>query len=169
ALALVLALGCDAEPRAGAQDRARVVLRATSPAGVPLHPAERAPEVSGRIADGAEVEVLRWAGDRRWLEVRAIDGTRGWSTARYGAPEGTPAAPLDPWSSREACLAALEGAPSRDPARARLASWNLRWFPDGSSGGSSDTPTDVEWAACVLATPRADVVALQEIVLSERA
>ncbi len=171
ALASLLALvACEGPPppSAGAQDRERVVLSATSPAGVPLHPAERSSELSGRIPDGAEVEVLRWSSDRRWLEVRAIDGARGWITARYVAAEGTRPSPPDPWSSRQACLAALRAAPARQPGRARFVSWNLRWFPDGSTGGPSATPTDVEWAACILATLRADVVALQEIVLSER-
>lgn len=167
-LAVALA-ACDAPPpSAGAQDRERVVLSATSPAGVPVHPTERSPQLSARIPGGAEVDVVRWSADRRWLEVRAIDGTRGWITARYVAPPGTRPRPLDAWSSREACLAALRSVPPRDPARARLASWNLRWFPDGSTGGPSATPTDVEWAACILATLRADVVALQEIVLSDR-
>jgi endonuclease/exonuclease/phosphatase family metal-dependent hydrolase len=166
--ALLVACDVPEPPHAGAQERERVVLRATSPAGVPLHPDERSSAVSGRIADGTEVEVVRWAEDRRWLEVRAIDGTRGWITARYVAPQGTAARGPDPWSSREACLAALASVPRRDPARVRLASWNLRWFPDGSSGGPSATPTDVDWAACILATLRVDAIALQEIQLHAR-
>ncbi len=168
ALAAVLCAGCGEDhARAGAQDRERVVLRATSPAGVPLHSGERTSDVSDRLPDGSEVEVLRWSADGRWLEVRAIDGARGWITARYVAPDGTRAT-LDPWSSREACLASIRERPPRDPSRARVVSWNLRWFPDGSSGGPSATPSDVEWIACLLTSLRADAVALQEIVLHER-
>lgn len=45
---------------------------------------------------------------------------------------------------------------------ARFASWNLRWFPDGTPG-SSEPGTDVAWVACVLSWLDADVVALQEM------
>lgn len=167
ALVVLWALGCDAlPPSAGAQER--VVLRATNPAGVPLHPEAESSALSGRIPDRTRVEVVRWSSDRRWLEVRAIDGTRGWVTARYVAPDGTQPGRLDPWSSRQACLAALRGVAPRDRGRARIASWNLRWFPDGSSGGPSGNATDIEWVACSIATMRADVVALQEIRLNDR-
>ncbi len=161
---------------AGAQDAERVVVHATNPAGVPLHPEERSRALSGRLADGAEVVVVRWADDRGWLEVRASDGTQGWISARYTRPPPTtrpttttvtPGSP-DPWASRESCLAALAALPSRDAGRVRIASWNLRWFPDGSSNGPSETPTDVEWAACILASLRVDAVALQEIQLHDR-
>lgn len=168
-LALFLA-ACDgggSEP-ARAQVAERVVLTATHPAGVPLHPAERSRELSGRLPDGAEVEVLRRGGGG-WLEVRSPDGARGWIVARYVGRQERPRAAPDPWSSRQACLALLDGRAPRDPSRARLASWNLRWFPDGSSGGRpSETPTDLEWVACLVATLRADALAVQELVLHER-
>ncbi|MCZ7679261.1 MAG: endonuclease/exonuclease/phosphatase family protein [Sandaracinaceae bacterium] len=112
--------------------------------------------------------MLRRSSDRRWLEVRAIDGARGWITARYVAPEGDAAEPARSVVVEAGLPRRARGAPARQPGRARFVSWNLRWFPDGSTGGPSATPTDVEWAACILATLRADVVALQEIVLSER-
>jgi endonuclease/exonuclease/phosphatase family metal-dependent hydrolase len=165
---LVLACeGAGSDP-ARAQDAERVILSATSPAGVPLHPSEQSRQLSGRLPDGAEVEVLR-RGDRGWLEVRSESGTRGWIAARYvGSQERESAPPPDAWSSRAACLARLDERAPREPARARLASWNLRWFPDGSSGGPSDTPTDLEWVACLVATLRVDALAVQEIVLHER-
>lgn len=167
-LALLLA-ACDGRSEAArAQDAERVILTAASPAGVPLHPAERSPELSGRLPDGAEVEVLG-RGESGWLEVRSADGARGWITPRYvGSRERERAGPPSAWSSRQACLARLGERAPRDGSRARLATWNLRWFPDGSSGGPSDTPTDLEWVACLVATLRADALAVQEFVLHER-
>lgn len=172
AIFLVALAACDSTgPAAVAQEPTeRVVLQARHPLGVPLHPAERSRSLSGRMADGVEVEVVRWASDRRWLEVRGADGARGWITARYlaSAAEAERRRPPDAWSSREACLALLEHVPRRETNRARLASWNLRWFPDGSTGGRSETPTDIEWVACLIATMRVDAVAVQEIVLHAR-
>lgn len=158
-------LGAQDEPGEAAEER--VVLRARHRAGVPLHPAERSRALSGRLPDRTEVRVLRWSEDRGWLEVESGE-TRGWISARYVGEAGLEPRPDDPWASREACLRALgEGAP-RDPARARLASWNLRWFPDGSVGGRSATPTDIEWVACLVAAMRIDALSVQEIVLHSR-
>lgn len=72
-----------------------------------------------------------------------------------------------PWTSREAC----ESAPATviPPGRARIATWNVRWFPDGRPGGHDPArTTDVEWLACAIARLGASVVALQEILLHER-
>ena len=156
-----------AVPDAAAQRGAgeRVVLRAENESGVPVHPSEHGRELSGRIPDATRVSVVRWGAGRRWLEVRAPDGASGWISARYVAPE-VPSEPTGPWASPAACRAAL--IPSRPTDRVRLASWNLRWFPDGSSGGPSAHPTDVRWAACAIASLGADAVALQEILLHER-
>src|SRR5690606_17598460 len=110
-----------------------VVLSAQNPAGVPLHPAERSRELSGRGADGARVEVLRWGEERRWLEVRTHDGTRGWITARYLSQRPAIAPDVSPWASAQACADATRLP--REAGRVRIATWNLRWFPDGSSGG----------------------------------
>lgn len=172
-----MALGCDEGGGAAAQDRAepageRVVLRATHPLGVPLHPGERDRHLSGRLPDGTEVEVVRWGEERRWLEVRAEDGTRGWIVRRYVAPSGgraeVPGGRSSPWASAEACRAAVAEGVERPAERARIASWNLRWFPDGSSHGPSDQPTDVDWMACAMASLGADVIAVQEVMLHPR-
>ena len=168
-LAMLLA-ACDGggSEAARAQHAERVILTATKAAGVPLHPSERSQELSGRLPDGTEVEVLR-RGESGWLEVRSADGARGWITPRYVEGQARErVAPLDAWTSREACLARLGERAPRDHSRARLATWNLRWFPDGSSSGSSETPTDLEWVACLVATLRVDALAVQEIVLHER-
>ncbi|HJL20057.1 MAG TPA: endonuclease/exonuclease/phosphatase family protein, partial [Sandaracinaceae bacterium LLY-WYZ-13_1] len=98
-------------------------------------------------------------------------GTSGAGTSGGGASSaGTSAAGARgaAWRTPRACREALAGGVERPDGRARVASWNLRWFPDGSSHGPSEQPTDVEWAACVLAALRVDVVALQEILLHAR-
>lgn len=56
----------------------------------------------------------------------------------------------------------------RAAKRARFASWNLRWFPDGSPG-NAEPGTDVAWLACVLAWLDADVLALQEVKQTPKA
>ena len=75
--------------------------------------------------------------------------------------------PPNPWVSPAQCEALLaSGARAlRQPGRARLATWNVRWFPDGIAGRSA-TPeqgTDLHWLACVIAWLDVDVLALQEV------
>ena len=151
--------GEDPEPRG----EERVTLHASHPGGVPLHPAERAREMSGRLPDGARVRVLRWGHARRWLEVRSDDGIRGWVSGRYlsGEPAATSA-----WRSARACRGITR--PALRPGRARIASWNLRWFPDGSGDGPGDRATDVGWMACAIAALGSGVVAVQEVMLHAR-
>jgi len=162
---VVLALSaCDA---VAAQEH--VTLRATHPDGVPLHPSEGSRRMSGRLPDGLVVSVVRWGAGRRWLEVRTPDGTQGWVVARYLARR----APPDPlaavgavWRSEASCLRSPR--PPRPNENPRLASWNLRWFPDGSSHGQSQHPTRVRWVACAIAALNVDLVAVQEVMLHAR-
>ncbi|MGC4065500.1 MAG: endonuclease/exonuclease/phosphatase family protein [Polyangiaceae bacterium] len=53
----------------------------------------------------------------------------------------------------------------RTKGAARLASWNVRWFPDGVAEDtpSSSQRTNVEWLACAIAYLNVDAIALQEI------
>lgn len=68
------------------------------------------------------------------------------------------------WRSRESCEAAVAEQPRRS-SKVRVASWNIRYFPDGGPNDAPDADhqTDVDWAACVLASLQAQVVALQEL------
>ena len=166
-LCVLLALALSACDAAAAQEH--VALHATHPDGVPIHPAEGSREMSGRLPDGARVEVLAWGAGRRWLEVRAPGGRRGWISARYL----TRPAPVDPDSAlapawRSAASCAATPPPARADGPARIASWNLRWFPDGSSHGPSDHPTDLAWMACAMASLSADAIAVQEVMLHAR-
>jgi endonuclease/exonuclease/phosphatase family metal-dependent hydrolase len=73
----------------------------------------------------------------------------------------------DAFHSAEDCSALLRrGARAeRGAGTARIAEWNVHWFPDGGPGTPSSTArkTDVEWMACALAWMNVDVVALAEV------
>jgi endonuclease/exonuclease/phosphatase family metal-dependent hydrolase len=157
--------------------------------GVPLHPEPGSSRVSGRLADGTEVRLLRTSDDGRWYEVRAQQGESGWITRRYVEREknadepslprtGAPklALPTDsPWASAESCRQKLADrkSPARAPGSARIATWNLKWFPDGGPGRrpnpNSDEATDLDWLACAIAWLDVDVLVLQEIKLHAEA
>jgi endonuclease/exonuclease/phosphatase family metal-dependent hydrolase len=92
-----------------------------------------------------------------------------------GSPSGVAPAKsavpgTSPWSSPEACLGALAKRPPRPPRTARLAAWNVRWFPDGGPGrrrqsttGHGAQPTHLEWLACAIAGLDVDVLAFEEL------
>ncbi|MFK7985457.1 MAG: hypothetical protein AB8I08_05460 [Sandaracinaceae bacterium] len=176
ALVAVLLVSCDpsggappdepnVEPPASVET---VTLRARHPDGVPLHAEEHGSGMTGRLPDGATVEVVRWGAGRRWLEVRSADGA-GWITARYVGSQGSSPSPSaaptrsghlpDAWRSRESC------ARTPVPAGTGIATWNLRWFPDGGPNGPGDRATDVTWMACTIASLGVAVVAVQEVML----
>ncbi|MFO0571864.1 MAG: SH3 domain-containing protein [Polyangiaceae bacterium] len=156
----------------------RVRLVAHSGEGVPLHPARGSSEVSGRVPGGIEVEVVSESPDGRWLEIRTQDGRRGFITARYvaGAKDAADA-PLRPapspsaWDSLAGCEAAVRAGERLAKAQhtARIASYNVRWFPDGKPGkGRDGEGTDVAWLACGIAWLDAEAVAVQEFKTNER-
>src|SRR5262245_58720789 len=74
------------------------------------------------------------------------------------SPELSPGA-LDqagesPWTSREACekLVARGVRAHRAAGRARLGTWNIRWFPDGKPGKRVQSAgTDLAWLGCAIA------------------
>lgn len=78
-----------------------------------------------------------------------------------------------PWTSPEACEAALRDGtvPRRARGVARVATWNLRWFPDGTmpGGGGAPKPTNLSWVACAILTLDVDVLAVEEILTHPRA
>ncbi|MCC6898417.1 MAG: hypothetical protein IT377_05550 [Polyangiaceae bacterium] len=170
----------DAAAKSAPPATGKVTLRATNPDGVPLHPAEKSSAVSGRLADGTEVEVLWKSADGRWLEVRAGDGSRGFITRRYLAgaaaepdePRADALSTDSPWSSPAACERALAAGRKleRPAAVARVGSWNVRWFPDGKPGkGSEGNGTNLPWLACIIAWSNVDALAVQEFKTNPRA
>lgn len=165
------------KPDAPAPASERVRLRATNEAGIPLHPSPEDSRVSGRIADGAEADVLETSADGRWLRVRA-GSLEGWITRRYveGADAGTRPAPKPPpasaWTSRADCEKKLATRlRSSNPEVLRIATWNIRWFPDGKPGKGkpAEEGTDVPWLACAIAYLDVEAIALQEIKTNDNA
>ncbi|MEE8409919.1 MAG: hypothetical protein V3T05_09955 [Myxococcota bacterium] len=59
---------------------------------------------------------------------------------------------------------------NRAQFRTRIGTWNLNWFPDGQQKDQAwrGTRTNVGWVACVIAWMDVDLLALQEIKLTER-
>ena len=117
--------------------------------------------------------MLETAPDGRWFRVRSDAGTEGWLVERYLERESTGAQrPSPAWASSAACQAALGTTrPLRRPGVARIGTWNVRWFPDGSPGHGPPKSggTDVGWLACALASLDLDVLAVQEFKSNERA
>lgn len=78
-----------------------------------------------------------------------------------------------PWTSPEACESAVRDGkiPRRARGVARVATWNLRWFPDGTmpGGGGAPKPTNLAWVACAILALDVDVLALEEILTHARA
>jgi endonuclease/exonuclease/phosphatase family metal-dependent hydrolase len=72
------------------------------------------------------------------------------------------------WSSPEACDAALaqRAHQAHEPGAARIATWNIRWFPDGvmPAPDAVKKPTNIPWLACSIAWLDVDVLVVEEIL-----
>jgi endonuclease/exonuclease/phosphatase family metal-dependent hydrolase len=77
-----------------------------------------------------------------------------------------------PWASRAECERVLEGrkSASLQNGPARIGTWNVRYFPDGSaSGEDAARRLDPDWLACSIALLDVDVLAVQEFKSTPRA
>ena len=83
-------------------------------------------------------------------------------------PRPSAAAQDSPFTSAKACDRLLAERPKAARAARGIASWNLHWFPDGSSRGPSDAATDLDWLACTIAMLDVQVLAVQEVLQSPR-
>lgn len=85
----------------------------------------------------------------------------------------TPMAAESPWATPEACEAALGAGKHmrRRAGAARVATWNLHWFPDGvmPDSGARLRPTNLAWLACSIAWLGVDVLAVEEVLTHPRA
>ena len=105
----------------------------------------------------------------------AASGATGSAAPPSSSSESVPfVAPFgSPWDSRDSCLAHVNAQQRlpRAAKTARLASWNIRWFPDGAPGNNNRRarPTDLLWLACAIIWTDLDVLALQEIKGSDHA
>ncbi len=66
------------------------------------------------------------------------------------------------WQSKAACESYFKSRPVKDPIP-RLATWNLRWFPDGTPEVRAKDGVDLEWLSCAIASLELDVIAVQEV------
>lgn len=115
-----------------------------------------------------------------WLEVEFPDGTRGFVTRRYLAsekePGGRSTAAHDgvqdgARSAAAVCARAKERAAPGAPTATRVATFNVRWFPDGIPGKKAPPGggTDLDLLACSIAETGAEVVLVQEFKTNDRA
>lgn len=152
------------EPHAVAPEPGSVVrVRAKSHLGVPLHAAPNTRAVSGRLADGTSVEVVSVDAAERWFEIAyGSPKKRAFVVRRYlDLAAGRDAAvSVAPGSSLAACLTRLARAAPR--SKARVATFNVRWFPDGVPGKKPKLRTDIPWLACEMALAGAEAIAVQE-------
>lgn len=118
---------------------------------------------------------MKKGGRRGWLEPRR---TRlalclavlavGCSSAKRETLDRVTPHDATAWTSRSDCeqLLAERQTSSRPP---RIATWNIRYFPDSIEGEQSDADkaTDVAWAACAIASLDVDILVVQEIKNSD--
>ena len=127
----------------------RIELKAFSNLGVPLHREARSSLV-GRAPDGSKAEILEFNINRHWLRIQLeTNDQTAWIVSRYvrriiegeptpenGEAPGVTEDERQVWTSAEACEQVVNAgrrmAPQQ-PDRLRFVTWNIRWFPDGSS------------------------------------
>lgn len=104
----------------------------------------------------------------RWLwRILAVVAAGAIAAPGAGSrrPDGAPA------SSSPLAVAAGFGGTAEGRGVARIATWNIRWFPDGTYEDATDAhhATDVAWVAREIRDLAAPVVAVQEFKRHERA
>jgi hypothetical protein len=177
ALLLTLSLSIAPDRAFAAAVGDQVELRATHPAGVPLHSAPGGSQRFQRVPGGTVATVIGLERGGSWLELRVPDDRTGWISARYvgrlvaGPPPPDTSAERTVWTSPEGCQRVVGSggrmAPA-DPATLRVGTWNIRWFPRGcpSNRTCPEKTTDLPWLACTMAWMHTDLFALQEILAS---
>ena len=153
----------------------RIRLEATKPSGVPLH-REAKSSMFGRAPTGSEGVVQETANKGRWNKVDLDDGRNAWIIDKYlRAASDSSSSSTNPatsiasdserkvWSSPSECRQVVEAGGRFDTSedQLRIATWNIRWFPEES--------TDLEWLSCALAWLNADIIAVQEITATRGA
>ena len=167
----------------------QVFLHAKKPVGVPLHH-EPSPSYLKHVPNGNTAVIQHISKEGPWLHILLDSGEVHWIHRQYvrvsTAPSTpliaqTPSSPQIPerpkasmgsehavWTSKEQCQAAVQKGLRMVEASSstlRIATWNLRWFPIGTSPDrpvSSVGPTDIDWLICVLQWMQVDIVAIQE-------
>ena len=174
----------------------QVVLQAKKPIGVPLH-REPFPSYLKHVPSGITAVVQRIAQDGHWLSIQLISGEIHWVHKKYVHTTATiqvpivpsiPSAPKSPapsmttlggehevWNSKHECQTAIQKGlrmVEASPAKVRVATWNLRWFPVGTAPDqfqASAEPTDLDWLICAIRWMEVDILAFQESLASPEA
>lgn len=121
-----------------------VVLHARKPVGVPLH-RNPTPSLWKHVPTESPATIHKVDKASQWLYVILDSGEAGWVSPRYvkssaspfSKEEGSANATSDEaavWASPEQCRQVVEAGGRMVPASTstlRLATWNIRWFPDG--------------------------------------
>jgi len=162
-----------------------VVLHARKPVGVPLH---RSPSPSfwKHVPTESRATIQKVDKASKWLYVILDSGEAGWVSPRYvqsssstfSKEEDSAKATSDEaavWASPEQCQQMVETGGRMVPASTstlRLATWNIRWFPDGfPQGERSDVAekTDLAWLVCTIVWMQVDILAVQESLATPEA
>jgi exonuclease III len=151
----------------------QVELDAKKPIGVPLHRLPQ-PSLFSRVEDETVATVIGLDSNRHWINIELPNERRGWIVERYVARVlSEPQVPeVDPtrddvfavWSSARQCEAVVRAGrqlPRTEDDAIRLATWNIRWFPDSEIAEDADG-TNLRWLACTMAWMNPDVLAVQE-------
>lgn len=111
----------------------------------------------------ASLVIACHSGNEAQPQAGAVEQLRAVAAAapRMTPPERRSPADDHAWTSSANC--ASIPAASETPGIARIASWNVRWFPDGTLDPEQrGAGTDIDWLSCAIARLAAPVVAVQE-------
>src|SRR5690606_11704158 len=106
--------------------------------------------------------------------VALVLGAAGEAQQGVEKPPGPAPAEQQPepevWHSREACERVVQSKKgSSSETSVRLATWNVRWFPDAVLDPEEGNPgTAIQWLSCAVTALNAPVVAVQEFRNHER-
>ena len=129
-----------------------------------------------RAADKASATIVGSARSGQWLQIRLDDGRVRWIVRKYVGrvvsdigSQPIQGGEAQVWESPEGCsggrgLRGSNGCPHF--GESSVATWNVRWFPDGennSKGKDATKRLDMAWLKCALAWLNVDIVAVQEI------
>ncbi len=176
-LVLILLLGAGVGPAGAVDVGDRVDLVSTRSDGVPLHERSENSFRGERAPNHTLATIVAAKQNGLWVQVRLDDGRIRWIVRKYirrVVSSSESRAMQDPearvWDSPEGCHEVVRSGArmnSRTSEKLRLATWNIRWFPDGKkSGKGKNTPNslDIAWLTCTLAWLNVDVIAVQEIM-----
>lgn len=174
-----------------------IVLTAIKPIGVPLH-REPGPSYLKHVPDGTPARIEDISINAQWLRIRLGVGETYWVHVKYAERRSGAALPLvsppSPkpsgnsaqasisvggqeavWTSEDQCITILNKGrrmAQESSSRLRVATWNLRWFPEGKSPEQSEDfaeSTNLNWLTCVIRWMQVDILAVQEILATPEA